>query len=62
MENLIELVEKSIKEEQWNVNYHQTKLDTASNNLQLLKKQLIELKNIKSLEDEVLQRISNHEL
>lgn len=62
MENIIELVEKCIKEEQWNAEYHQNKLNIASNNLKLLENQLIELKNIKGSEDEKVQRVSNNEL
>lgn len=62
MENLIKLVEKSIAEEQWNVDYYQNKLNVASNNLQLLKKQLTELKDIKGSDDEKVQRVSDHEL
>ena len=55
MKNIIQLVEESIKAEQFNVAYHENKLNIASNNLQLLEKQLIELKKIADKEDETVQ-------
>lgn len=55
MKNIIKLVEESIKSVEWDIDYHQNKLDKAKNNLELLQKQLSELNDIAKKKDEKVQ-------
>lgn len=62
MEEIINLVQKSIEDEKWSIAYHQEKIKNASTNLNILENQLIELKSLINLSHAKVQPISDNEL
>jgi hypothetical protein len=62
MEEIVNLVQKSIEDEKWSIAYHEEKIKNANANLTILENQLIELKSLINLSYAKLQSVSDNEL
>lgn len=62
MEEIVNLVQKSIEDEKWSIAYHEEKIKNANTNLTILENQLIELKSLINLSYAKLQSVSDNEL
>lgn len=62
MEEIVNLVQKSIEDEKWSIAYHEEKIKNSNANLTILENQLIELKSLINLSYAKLQSVSDNEL
>ncbi len=62
MEEIVNLVQKSIEDEKWSIAYHEEKIKNSNANLTILESQLIELKSLINLGHAKVQSIPNNEL